>query len=69
MFLRKVELRNHTADEEYLNLVQQHVSKAIEEFQPNFIVYNAGTDILAGDPLGQLDISAQVGSRNLALVK
>ncbi len=28
------------------------------EFKPNLIVYIAGTDILVGDPLGKLDISA-----------
>ncbi len=29
------------------------------EFKPEFVLYNAGTDILAGDPLGNLNISAQ----------
>ena len=27
---------------------------------PNLIIYNAGTDILIGDPLGHLRISAKV---------
>ncbi len=27
------------------------------EFKPDLIIYNAGTDILVGDPLGKLDIS------------
>ena len=34
---------------------------ALNEFEPDVLVYNAGTDILDGDPLGCLSISAQVG--------
>lgn len=33
---------------------------ALKEFFPNLIVYNAGTDVLKGDPLGGLFISARV---------
>lgn len=55
-----MELRNYTADQEYLKVVKDNLSKALEEFVPDFIVYNAGTDILEGDPLGQLSITAQV---------
>jgi histone deacetylase 11 len=32
---------------------------AESRFQPQLIVYNAGTDILDGDPLGRLKISPQ----------
>lgn len=32
----------------------------MDEFQPDAVVYNAGTDILEGDPLGNLSITAQV---------
>lgn len=38
----------------------RHTKEALEEFQPDAVVYNAGTDILEGDPLGNLSISAQV---------
>ena len=34
------------------------MAEAIAEFQPEFIVYNAGTDCLFGDPLGRLNVSA-----------
>ncbi|KRT81105.1 hypothetical protein AMK59_6063, partial [Oryctes borbonicus] len=56
---RRVELLNYTADEEYLRKVDQNLVKALREFKPDLIVYNAGTDILDGDPLGQLSVSAQ----------
>jgi hypothetical protein len=36
------------------------MEEAIEEFEPNFIIYNAGTDVLINDPLGGLDISEDV---------
>lgn len=38
----------------------RHTKEALEEFQPDAVVYNAGTDILEGDPLGNLSITAQV---------
>lgn len=56
---RRVELSHNTEDKEYLELVETHLTKALEEFTPDVIVYNAGTDILEGDPLGNLNISPQ----------
>ena len=38
-----------------------HVEGALNEFSPHFVVYNAGTDIMAGDSLGLLSITAEVG--------
>ena len=40
--------------------VFRHVDGALNEFHPDIVVYNAGTDILDGDPLGCLSISPQV---------
>ncbi|KAL8611213.1 Histone deacetylase 11 [Nucella lapillus] len=56
---RRVELEHFTDDKEYLRLVRKHLEGALNEFTPDVIVYNAGTDILDGDPLGNLAISAQ----------
>ncbi|XP_070193621.1 histone deacetylase 11-like [Littorina saxatilis] len=56
---RKVELEHFTSDREYLRLLRNHIEGALNEFTPDVIVYNAGTDILDGDPLGNLSISAQ----------
>jgi histone deacetylase 11 len=36
-----------------------YLQVAESRFQPQLIVYNAGTDILDGDPLGRLKISPQ----------
>ncbi|XP_065543542.1 histone deacetylase 11 isoform X4 [Lathamus discolor] len=56
---RKVELEWGTEDTEYLQKVHTHVEGALNELRPDIIVYNAGTDILDGDPLGGLAISPQ----------
>ncbi|KAM9859214.1 histone deacetylase 11 [Aulostomus maculatus] len=56
---RKVELDWGTEDSEYLQKVELHCEGALNEVRPDIIVYNAGTDILDGDPLGGLSISPQ----------
>uniref|UniRef100_A0A3P9IA25 Histone deacetylase 11 n=1 Tax=Oryzias latipes TaxID=8090 RepID=A0A3P9IA25_ORYLA len=56
---RKVELDWGTEDSEYLQKVELHCEGALNELRPDIIVYNAGTDILDGDPLGGLSISPQ----------
>ncbi|XP_029548574.1 histone deacetylase 11 isoform X1 [Salmo trutta] len=56
---RKVELDWGTEDDEYLGKVELHTEGALNEVRPDIIVYNAGTDILDGDPLGGLAISPQ----------
>lgn len=51
---RQVELLPGTADDVYLHKLQQALdAAAVLMPQPQLIIYNAGTDILAGDPLGR----------------
>jgi len=40
--------------------VIRNLEEALREFHPDILVYNAGTDVLDGDRLGLLAISAQV---------
>ncbi len=47
------------ADEEYLKLLAEKLPAALDESKPNFIIYNAGSDIFEEDPLGRMKISAQ----------
>ncbi|XP_052866314.1 histone deacetylase 11 [Anopheles cruzii] len=54
-----VELKPHTNDEEYLRKLRKCLHQSLAEFEPNFIIYNAGTDVLKGDPLGLLDITPE----------
>lgn len=53
-----VELDHMTGDEEYLTKLKIHLTKALVEFNADLIVYNAGTDILKGDRLGLLAVTA-----------
>lgn len=46
-----------TGGEEYLGLLRTHLPGALEEFRPDLLLYNAGTDVFTGDPLGELELS------------
>jgi histone deacetylase 11 len=54
-----VRLQKHTQDSEYLNALETHVLPQVEDFNPQLIIYGAGTDIYEKDPLGGLRVSAQ----------
>ena len=41
-------------------VLYRHLPIALDEFEPDVVVYNAGTDILEGDRLGNLDITPEV---------
>lgn len=50
----QVELQPGTTDAPYLEKLSQALdAAALMMPQPHLIIYNAGTDILAGDPLGR----------------
>ena len=46
-------------DAEYLQMIDSSLTKAFAEFKPDFVVYNAGTDCMVGDPLGCMNISEE----------
>ncbi|CAJ0846785.1 5422_t:CDS:2, partial [Entrophospora sp. SA101] len=46
------------SDLKYLPLIQSQIFQSFHKFHPNFIIYNAGTDCLEGDPLGCMDLSS-----------
>jgi len=46
-------------DKEYLGLLERELPPAIVESSPGLIIYNAGTDVLAGDPLGGMNITPE----------
>ena len=49
-----VEINYSDHDEEYMEKMKKHIPEAIESFQPDFVLYNAGTDCLINDPLGSI---------------
>ena len=52
-----IELKTGFEDKEYLQILQNEMNKIINQFQPDFIFYQSGTDIIAGDIFGKLNIS------------
>lgn len=54
-----VELSSGTTTDAYLCRLQEELKVARTAFQPQLILYNAGTDVLAGDPLGELLVSPE----------
>lgn len=48
-----------TTDAVYLPLLKRELPAALDIEKPDFLIYNAGTDILHGDPLGGLAVSAE----------
>lgn len=48
-----------TNDVAYLAMLEDELPKAVAKVKPNFIIYNAGTDILDGDQIGGLKVSEQ----------
>ena len=45
----------------------RNLPAALDEFDPDVVVYNAGTDILEGDQLGNLDITPEVAKLSPSL--
>jgi len=46
-------------DEEYLSLIRRYLPEAIKKANPDFIIYNAGTDVYERDPLGGMSITKE----------
>ncbi len=53
----RIEIRNGYQDQEYLSDLGRGLESAFSRFAPDLILYNSGTDILSGDPLGLANIS------------
>ncbi|XP_068653233.1 histone deacetylase 2 [Aristolochia californica] len=56
---QKVELVSGTTTSDYLEKLDTALQVAEHAFDPELIIYNAGTDILDGDPLGRLKVSPE----------
>jgi histone deacetylase 11 len=56
----QVPIKAGTADGPYLDTVRRELPRFLAAMpKPRLAVYNAGTDILAGDPVGRLAVSAE----------
>jgi histone deacetylase 11 len=53
----------------YLDILRTHLARALDRFRPEFVVYNAGSDVLANDPLSHLQLSIEnLTARDLLVV-
>ena len=52
-------LEDHTGDEVYLNALKNNLPSLVDAFEPDFIFYLAGVDILKTDKLGRLGLSIE----------
>lgn len=50
-------LKDGCKDETYLSLLSHHLNKVIQDFNPDFILYQAGVDVLDTDELGRLGLT------------
>ncbi|XP_076944737.1 histone deacetylase 2-like isoform X2 [Bidens hawaiensis] len=56
---QRVEVPSGTVTEKYLMMLDEALKVAENAFDPELVIYNAGTDILDGDPLGRLKVIPQ----------
>ena len=47
----------NTNDEEYLKVLRETIPKVIDQFEPEFIFYLSGVDVLENDKLGRLSLT------------
>jgi len=52
-----IALSDGIEDEEYLSVLEQALSSCINSYQPDFVFYQAGVDVLATDQLGKFNLS------------
>lgn len=52
-----IPLPDHCDDAEYHRQLDRHMPAVLDRFEPDFIFYQAGVDVLASDRLGRLGLS------------
>ncbi len=54
---KDVDLETFTDDKTYLNKLKSELSQILDEFNPDFLFYQCGVDILESDKLGKLKVT------------
>jgi histone deacetylase 11 len=54
-----VPLPPRTNGAEYMDVLREHLPRALDRFRPDLVVYNAGSDVLWSDPLSALFLTAE----------
>lgn len=63
-----IPLPDKTGDDAYLKILGEHLPSLIDNFNPGFIIYQCGVDVLEGDKLGRLALSISGCKRRDRLV-
>lgn len=50
-------LADGTEDRTYLEILRETLPKILDRFEPDFLIYQCGVDVLASDQLGRLNLS------------
>jgi histone deacetylase 11 len=53
-----INARHHHEDASYLQELQRTLPQSFDDFEPDFVIYNAGTDCMEGDELGRMKLTA-----------
>ena len=48
-----------TSDGEYLEILRDHLPGVLDRVRPSLVIYNAGSDVLASDPLTRLALTVE----------
>jgi acetoin utilization deacetylase AcuC-like enzyme len=54
-----IPLPDGCSDAQFLGLLNYHLPKVVDQFQPDFIFYQSGVDILETDKLGRMKVSLE----------
>ena len=52
-----MEFDDNTNDDEYLKVLRETIPRVIDQFEPEFIFYLSGVDVLENDKLGRLSLT------------
>lgn len=52
-----IELPDNTNDRQYLKILEKNINEVWQTFQPDFVFFQAGVDVLATDKLGKLSLT------------
>ena len=54
-----IQFNDNTKDDEYLDKLKETIPRVINKFEPDFIFYLSGVDVLENDKLGRLSLSIE----------
>ena len=57
MIIQLYNNQSKKVDEEYLKVLRETIPKVIDQFEPEFIFYLSGVDVLENDKLGRLSLT------------